>query len=63
MQMTSYKDFVVLSPATLPSRLGGLATVTRRIGADSTAWKVREVVMPWPASIEPGDVRTIILLD
>lgn len=43
--MTSYKykDFVALSPATLPTRLGGLAALTGRIGADPSAWKVREV--------------------
>ena len=43
MEMTAYKDFVALSPATLPSRLGGLAAVKDRIGVDSKAWKVREV--------------------
>ena len=42
-KMNSYKDFIALSPETLPSRLGGLAAVKDRIGADTTAWKVREV--------------------
>ena len=41
--MTSYKDFVALSPETLPKRLGTLAALSDRIGADAATWKVREV--------------------
>jgi 5-methylthioribose kinase len=42
-KMNSYKDFIALSPETLPARLGQLAAVKDRIGADAKAWKVREV--------------------
>jgi 5-methylthioribose kinase len=42
-KMTSYKDFAALTPETLPSRLGELAPLKDRIGADAKAWKVREV--------------------
>ncbi len=41
--MTSYKDFVALSPATLAQRLGGLAALKNRIGDDQSTWNVREV--------------------
>ena len=42
-KMNSYKDFIALSPETLPARLGGLAALKQRIGADAKAWKTREV--------------------
>ncbi len=41
--MTLYKDFIALSPETLPQRLAGLAPLCRRIGADCSLWQVREV--------------------
>jgi 5-methylthioribose kinase len=41
--MTTYKDFLALSPETLPSRLGGLSALKDRIGADAAKWTVREV--------------------
>ncbi|MDO8353422.1 MAG: S-methyl-5-thioribose kinase, partial [Aestuariivirga sp.] len=41
--MNLYKDFIALSPETLPARLGGLAAVKERIGTDAHTWKVREV--------------------
>lgn len=41
--MPSYKDFVALSPDTLPARLGGLESLRDRVGSDSNTWSVREI--------------------
>ena len=41
--MTKSASFEALTPETLPARLGGLAVLTARLGADPGAWTVREV--------------------
>lgn len=41
--MLDQTSFSPLSVETLASRLGGVAAVTNRIGADTSAWRVREV--------------------
>ncbi len=41
--MASAKGFEALTPDTLPARLGGLAVLKDRIGADFTSWSVKEV--------------------
>jgi 5-methylthioribose kinase len=41
--MPNYESFVALTPASLPSRMGGLLALRNRVGADSTSWRVREV--------------------
>ena len=41
--MDTKSEFEALTPETLPERLGGLAALRERIGADSASWKVREV--------------------
>jgi len=42
-KLSSYRDFVALSPHTLSTRLGSLAALTGHIGADTSKWSVREV--------------------
>lgn len=41
--MTSYKNFVPLTPESLPSRLASLEALGEKVGEHSNTWKVREV--------------------
>jgi 5-methylthioribose kinase len=41
--MPSYENFVALTPLSLSSRLGDLAALRNRVGADGSTWRVREV--------------------
>ncbi|MEW9837154.1 S-methyl-5-thioribose kinase [Mesorhizobium marinum] len=41
--MNGSEAFEALTVETLPARLGGVAALSSRIGADASAWKVREV--------------------
>lgn len=41
--MAEAESFVALTPETLPTKLGGLDVLKQRIGADPSAWRVREV--------------------
>jgi 5-methylthioribose kinase len=41
--MSLYQNFLALNTSTLPERLGGLAALRNRVGADASKWNVREV--------------------
>lgn len=41
--MDRQKDFQALTPESLPKRLGALAALTRKLGNDTSTWRVREV--------------------